>query len=333
LEENRPLFDTLFIWQETLRTGSGSLTAVTQSDSADFSEFNLTLEIEPRGDKLLAKATFQTSLLPCSQVELLLRQLDDIADIFVRFNSLPLDELDSHLNQYNLSIENPEFEHTMDESSLSSTIEILASQDPDQTAIEFARDSDLDPQSFGIERISYAQLNSQANQIAHFLRGQGVEPNQLVCVFMEKSINLYVSILAVIKAGAGYLPLTPQTPVERVRAILEDADVQFCLTESLQSKRVAFLEDVVCFEVGSIDISSFPGTNVPIQAGLSDLAYAVFTSGSTGKPKGVLITRGNIMSNIKVLSEIYPCSLDSKLLQSCSQAFDGKSTITLYGRY
>jgi ferricrocin synthase len=326
-DERMPLFDTLLVWQETLRTGKEALRNITQVDSSDSSEFILTLELEPHEEEVHAKATFQTSVFPPSQVESFLNQLADLVTIFVNHPELPLEEIDSHLNPSNISIENFEYKQllTSVSESLTTNMERLASQDPTRTAIEFIRNFDAGSETIDVERVSYAQLNGRANMLASCLLGRGVETDELICVFMEKSVDFYISILGVVKAGAGYLPLTPQTPIERVKTIIQEARVRLCLTDSVGLEGLSSVPDLICLAVETLDTRLYSGLNLSVQKAHADLAYAVFTSGSTGKPKGVLITRGNLFSNIQVLSKLYPYSAESKLLQACSQAFDGTS--------
>ena len=326
-DERMPLFDTLLIWQETLRTGKESLRNITHIDSSDSSEFTLTLELEPHDQEVHAKATFQTAVLPLSQVNFLLNQLADLVTIFVKYPELPLEEVDSQLRHSEVSIENFQYKQLLTPlfDSLTSSLERLASEDPTRTAIEFVRNFDASSGTRDVETVSYAQLNGRANMLASWLLARGVRANDLICVLMEKSVDLYISILGVVKAGAAYLPLTPQTPLERVKTILHGAEVKFCLTDSIGEEKLSSVPNLSCGVVGTLDTRPLSDSNPAVQRAHSDLLYAVFTSGSTGKPKGVLITSGNLLSNIQVLALLYPHSPESKLLQACSQAFDGIS--------
>jgi non-ribosomal peptide synthetase component F len=139
---------------------------------------------------------------------------------------------------------------------------------------------------------------------------------------MEKSADFYVSILAVLKIGCGYLPVTPDTPLERTKSILADAEVSICISDSSSRSAVPQLDSLIVLVPDRLDLTSYSNHDLDIPYNGSHLAYAVFTSGSTGKPKGVLVTQDNLMSNLAHLSSRYPTSHSSRMLQSCSQGFD-----------
>lgn len=201
-------------------------------------------------------------------------------------------------------------------------VEATATQRPNAVAIEFAHE--LQDNNLHKDRLSYAELNAASNALAHKLLFEGAVANELICVVMEKSPMLYVSILAILKSGAAYLPLTPDTPTERVDTILSDARVQICLTTHDTRSRFRFSSVSRVISVDSIGLEGFSSHNPNIDIDPSSLAYAVYTSGSTGVPKGVLVTHQNITTNVMALKQIYPYTDTSRLLQFCSQAFDGK---------
>jgi amino acid adenylation domain-containing protein/non-ribosomal peptide synthase protein (TIGR01720 family)/FkbM family methyltransferase len=145
------------------------------------------------------------------------------------------------------------------------------------------------------EHTSYADLNQRANRVAHHLRALGVGPNMLVALYLERTRDMAVAILGVIKAGAGYLPLEPIYPVDRVAFMLDDARPAIVLTQ--QSLRDAVPETparVVCLDADWPEIAAHPGDNLAVPAPPESLAYVIYTSGSTGRPKGVAITHGNV---------------------------------------
>jgi amino acid adenylation domain-containing protein len=157
------------------------------------------------------------------------------------------------------------------------------------------RHSERTAVTFGNQQLSYGELKSQANHLAHRLRALGVGPDSLVGVFLERSAQAVVALLAVLKAGGAYLPLDPAYPTERVISILEDAKPIVLLTEKqLLDNLQPCGAHVVCIdddrtsrswpEVAEIEPGSLP----------ENLAYVIYTSGSTGKPKGVMVTHANV---------------------------------------
>ncbi|KAF2997647.1 nrps [Curvularia kusanoi] len=314
------LFDTLFVWQQTSTPSISHPTAVKIVDSADDLEFKLTLEFEPSQGSILSRATFDSSVIPESQIRYLFQQIDDIVLKFLSDDSCMMVNLAQSFTTSSLSIANPDWQRAPDDMCLSHAVEKWAMISPEKEAIIFGHVSDGSMKVR--DTVTYMDLNKRANQLAHFLSEHGVGPDHLVCIMMEKSVDLYVAILAVLKLGAGYLPLVPDTPVERVKTILQDAQVALCVSDSLSLEPLQKAYHGTVVDLGSTNLSSCSETNLGTAYNGSHIAYAVFTSGSTGTPKGVLVTQQNLMSNLRFLSDLYPSSPHSRMLQSCSQAFD-----------
>jgi amino acid adenylation domain-containing protein len=162
--------------------------------------------------------------------------------------------------------------------------------------------------------LRYAELNRKANQLARYLRAQGVGPDQSVAICLERGIEMLVCVLAVWKAGGAYLPLNANDPPERLNAILEDAQPRVVLVErrcrSLASSgaRVVVLDEA-WREIGGLKSSNLDWRAVGVSS--EDLAYLIYTSGSTGKPNGVMIAHGNAASYWPVIRDLYRYPLES----------------------
>ncbi|RMT47524.1 non-ribosomal peptide synthetase, partial [Pseudomonas syringae] len=148
----------------------------------------------------------------------------------------------------------------------------------------------------GEQRVTYRELNEQANRLAHALRKQGVQPDSRVGICVERSAEMVVGLLAILKAGGGYVPLDPAYPVERIAYMLQDSAPAAVL---VQTATQGLLADV-SVPVINLDLSDWQDESVqnPQVAGLTSahLAYLIYTSGSTGLPKGVMIEHRNTVN-------------------------------------
>src|ERR1051326_341385 len=143
------------------------------------------------------------------------------------------------------------------------------------------------------QQVSYAELNRRANQLAHYLRRLGVGPESLVALVMERSVEMVVAVLGVLKAGGAYLPVDPAYPGERVRFMLEDAGASVVLTSGVEFKDGN--ARVVRVDQEWQGIAAEPEANLESVTVADNLAYVIYTSGSTGRPKGMMITHRNVL--------------------------------------
>ncbi|MBC1236572.1 non-ribosomal peptide synthetase [Nostoc sp. 2RC] len=172
-------------------------------------------------------------------------------------------------------------------------------------------------------QLTYQQLNNKANQLARYLRSLGIGENKLVGICVERSLEMIVALLGVLKAGGAYLPLDPAYPQERLNFMLGDSQVSILLT---QQKLVASLpiEDltVVCLDRDWQDISQESEENLVINTTAKNLAYVIYTSGSTGKSKGVAIAHRSLVSAFYAWEKAYELQSLTSHLQMASFAFD-----------
>lgn len=317
---SQSLFDTLIIWQQTLHKYDHTRNHVSLVDSSDNLEFNLTLEVIPGPGNVVLKANYHEALLPKSQVDLLLRQVEQLSRLIVEKCTTSLQDAFSHLSNDVLSLVNENPQSALRAETLASPVERIAVEDPGRTAIAFA--SSISEEDVELQQISYLELNSRSNQIGQRLLLESVLPDELVCICMDKCIDLYASILSTAKVGVGYLPLTPDTPLERLIYVLREARVAVVIAQSSSRSTFESCTDVNVIYVEEINFSLLSSENIPLRSSPKNISYCVFTSGSTGTPKGVLVTQGNLLTNLDTLEEFYPITKNSRVLQSCSQAFD-----------
>jgi amino acid adenylation domain-containing protein len=179
---------------------------------------------------------------------------------------------------------------------------------------------------FGDTLVSYAELNSRANQLARYLRNQGVCPDQVVGVCVERSVEMVVSLLGILKAGGAYVPLDPNYPVERLRYMLEDAAPQVILTqEKLRAALPATQAEVITVDEKLQSIAGYGKENIAV-AGLGltakNLVYVIYTSGSTGHPKGTAMTHGSMVNLIEWHRKSLGSCEGQRALQFAALSFD-----------
>jgi len=182
----------------------------------------------------------------------------------------------------------------------------------------------------GGRSLTYAELDRQANRIAWSLRVRGVKPGKLVGLYDRKSCDFFAGLLGILKAGAGYVPVDPKFPVDRVRDIFEDANVRAIITSEefaggLASGPKKLRANLLLLDRHEREIDMRPSWAPPSVAGISherELAYVIYTSGSTGRPKGVMIEHRNAIAFIRTLKSVYKISRDDRIYQGFSVAFD-----------
>lgn len=321
LPNNRPLWDVLFVWQESLESRTAANRDVCIKGSEDRLESALTVEFEPKDGRIIAKATFRSGLLPRAQVVILLRQIDELVARFLEDRSSTISDITRGLSAGVLSIVNPSPDQIHFDRGLGFAVEQHALHQPNSPALVLAED--IAKEHATTQSLTYQQLNDRANQLAHLLRDRNPRSVELIVIIMDKTLDLYSAILAVLKLGLGYLPITPTTPLKRIKTIIDQAGSQIVLSHRAISNALA-LDSLGCelLSLDTVDMSQLSKDNIDVPYDGSKPAYAVFTSGSTGTPKGVLVTQQNLLSNLAVLREIYPCEQNDRLLQACSQAFD-----------
>lgn len=160
-----------------------------------------------------------------------------------------------------------------------------------------ARTPDDSALSFGPTSLTYRELERRANQLAHQLRGRGVWPDKLVGIFVERSLELVVSVLAVQKAGGGYLPLDPDYPKDRIAHMLQDSGAALVVTQPHLLERLPVdPQRALCVEPDWQGLDDFDDSAPESGVTSSNIAYVIYTSGSTGVPKGVVIEHRNVVN-------------------------------------
>ncbi|MBN2535368.1 MAG: amino acid adenylation domain-containing protein [Spirochaetales bacterium] len=176
---------------------------------------------------------------------------------------------------------------------------------------------------FQDQAISYKELDRKSNQLGYYFMENSVKKSDRVIICMNRSINFIITMLAVLKTGATYVPIDPNYPEQRIRYIIEDTDASLVVTDN--AERPLF-KDTRCrvfdLSTGSESLERMPHDRIEIQTGMDDLAYIVYTSGSTGRPKGVRINHGNLLNLVHWYINQFKISNKDKGTVLASVGFD-----------
>ncbi len=155
---------------------------------------------------------------------------------------------------------------------------------------------------FREKALTYRELNEASNRLAHLMRSEGVERGDLVGVLVSRSPEMLITLLAILKCGAAYVPLDPEYPQERLDFMMADAGLRCVVTERKHAALVNAAPAIILGDV-SLRLGEFSPVNPDVTASAADLAYVIYTSGSTGMPKGVMVEHGNVVRFFESIDE------------------------------
>ena len=312
-----PVFQVSFQWQ----TDPGDSRRVAGLELQEFqfadgiSRFDLTVEFSERPTHLDCRFRFSTDLFDDDTIVRLATHLNIVLEGIVRnpnqkISVLPLlapSELRQIVDEWNRTEVEYRPEHCVHE-----LFEEQVERTPTAVAVEFEE-----------TRLTYKELNERANQLAHYLKTAGVGTDVLVGVCIERSAELVVALLGIVKAGAAYLPLETEYPAERLRFILNDSAAPILITQKSLADRIRQLgidARIVCLDAE--EVASQSRENPGVSVNTENLVYAIYTSGSTGKPKGTLITHRGLTNYLNWAIRSYPLTAGKGAPVHSSIAFD-----------
>ena len=170
--------------------------------------------------------------------------------------------------------------------------------------------------------LTFAQLHTQANRLAHYLRDKGVGPDVRVAIAAERSPQLLIGLLAIIKAGGAYVPLDPEYPAERLAYMLQDSRAHLLLTQTALLEHLPTADGVCVIAMDSLHLDSWPTQPPGLHLEGDNLAYVIYTSGSTGQPKGVGNTHAALAERLQWMQATYQLNHTDVLMQKAPISFD-----------
>ena len=247
----------------------------------------------------------------CLLEQIATKSTQPITNLFI----LPEKQRNQILNEWNATSKAfPQY------SGIHQLVEKKAEEIPDAVAVEFPRE---DAGILFERQLTYRELNFRANQLAHHLQKLGVRKDVIVGICAERSMEMVIAVLAVLKAGGAYAPLDPTYPEERVAFMVEDTNAPVILTQQKFAKLFSNVRShVICLDSQWKQITNQSGANLSSQTERDDLAYLIYTSGSTGKPKGVAMRQGPLLNLLSWQLENWSGPTSARTLQFASLNFD-----------
>ncbi|HEU4325263.1 MAG TPA: amino acid adenylation domain-containing protein, partial [Roseiflexaceae bacterium] len=322
-----PLFESIVIFEnhpvdDSVTAEAGSM-GITRLDAVERTNYPITMRAIP-GRELSLRITYDQRRFAAASIRRMLGHLRTLLTRMAaaptqplgRFSLLTDDEARALLRDRNdtaVRWDGPALVHRL--------VEAQAAATPDAPAA-----------TFGTETISYAELNARANRLAHALRRRGITPEQRVGLYLERSLDLLVGLLAVLKAGAAYVPLDQAYPAQRLAFMVRDAELALLVTGGETGSGLAALEAALApggvlpprldLLADAAGIAACPGENPDGLCAPEQLAYVIYTSGSTGTPKGVAIPHGAVVNFLQSMARRLGITATDRLLALTTLAFD-----------
>jgi amino acid adenylation domain-containing protein len=320
-----PVFQVMFSWQSK-EWGLPRLPGVkVKREESDYQaiKFDVELDLREESDRIVGRVRYATALFEQATIErqagyllamlkgMVTEQKQEVYEI----DLLSAEERRLLLEEWNATeVEYPK------QLCIHQLFEEQVRRNPEAIAVVYEE-----------QRLSYEELNQQANQLAHHLISLGVKPDDRVAICVERGVGMVVGLLAILKAGGAYVPLDPGYPSERLEQILEDAGpgILLCDAAGWEALREATLAEILV-----VDLDALPQTEGWVEQsednpdakrlGVSShhLAYVIYTSGSTGKPKGAMNEHQALINRLLWMQQAYALDSTDVVLQKTSFSFD-----------
>ncbi|WP_262947503.1 non-ribosomal peptide synthetase, partial [Xenorhabdus indica] len=314
-----PLFSTLFNYRHSQPNSANiDWNGIRLLTAEERTNYPLTLSVDDLGEGFNLVAQTITGIEPVRIANYLATALSSLIKALVtepQRSILSLPVLPSAERQQLLVDFNATQADFPQETLIHELFEQQVERTPETTAVEFEGQS-----------LSYRELNRRANQLAHHLLALGVQPDDRVAICTERSLEMVAGLLAILKAGAAYVPLDPAYPAERLAYMLADAAPVALLAQAAQMETLGSRLPVVVLDTPSLSVwDNLPAENLDTQTlGLTSqhLAYVIYTSGSTGQPKGVMNSHRALCNRLVWMQETYGLTAHDRVLQKTPFSFD-----------
>ncbi|MEH2088584.1 amino acid adenylation domain-containing protein [Nostoc sp.] len=312
-----PLFQVMFVLQNVPISNPrlSDVSVTCQEGYNGTSKFDLTLFMEDEEQGLVATCEYKTDLFNADTIARMLVHFQTLLESIVSNPKQRISDLQlltpSEVQQLLVEWNNTETNYLQDK-CIHQLFEAQVEKTPSNIAVIFEN-----------QKLTYQELNEQANQLAHYLQELGVQPEVIVGVCMKRSPEMLIALLAILKAGGAYVPLDPAYPQERLSFMVEDSQTKVLLTQSHLVELFAKSNvHIVCIDRDSQLLSQQSRENLFSEVKSNNLAYVIYTSGSTGVPKGVAIAHESCVAFLTWSREVFTDDDLAGVLASTSICFD-----------
>jgi surfactin family lipopeptide synthetase A len=309
-----PIFQLILSQQPPMPSVAAGWDLVTEEVSNGGSKLDMTIVLDERPDTISGPITYNPDLFDAATVTRMVEHWQTLLAGALATPDRGIAELplltESERNQILIDWNNTQLDFPP--VCLHELIEAQVERTPDAVAVTFED-----------QQLSYRELNARANQLGHYLQKLGVGPEVLVGICVERSLEMLVGLLGILKAGGTYVPLDPNYPKDRLAFMVEDSGLKVLLTqEHLRAKLSEFPAESICLDSQSKALSQESFQNCSSQVEPHNSAYVIYTSGSTGKPKGVQISHRSLVNFLTSMQAKPQLSAKDTLLAVTTISFD-----------
>ena len=310
-----PLFDVMFIYQNNGNATAdfGDIKTEYFTPDTKISKFDLSLEVIPENDILNLSFEYATALFNKQFIEDLSKHYSNILtscldNLNVKISNIcMLSEAEKNKILYDFN--NTKTDYPKDK-TIAELFEEQANKTPNNVAVVF-----------GMQKLTYKELNEKANSLAYYLRKNGIETNDLVGIMVNRSLEMIIGMLAVLKAGGAYIPIDPTYPKDRIEYMLKNSNSKLLLTQE-HLHDITDFKNCVYIDLSNDSIYSLPNDNLNHTNTPEDLAYVIYTSGSTGLPKGVMLKQRNIVNFVYAIMKDFGFTYKDTIVSITTFSFD-----------
>ena len=316
-----PLFQVMFVLQNTpgpVSTPQADLVVSPVESHVGISKFDLTLFMSEENDQYFGSFEYNTDLFDNETIERMSRHFANLLSAFVTNPELPVSAYPLTLPLERNSLVQ-RFNPAPVEKDITGPLHQL-----------FVHQVDITPDArfitFMNQNFSYNEINAKANQLANYLIQSGAQPDSLVAVCLDRSPDLIISLLGILKTGAAYVPIDPSYPDERINYILNDSGATILISSGKYIERLSPTAKAVDMDSFWANENSGKFANPIVEIDADNLAYMIYTSGSTGNPKGSMITHGGLTNYLDWINRAYPVEKGRGSIFYASISFDATVT-------